>query len=281
LTAQLLQLADGDSSSPVVTFGLPLLAVALSPLTSLITFRVVKRRELAEERRNDVLREGELAAAKRADDLEERIRTETLRWAGPILSAVDDLRSRLRNILQQAGHVALDPEWQPRADWSVTYEYFLDTTLYLSAVYFGYVELLRQSLSLEFFRSQQEKDQLFEALFKVSSTLSSYPPPWPSKGVDRQVFYLEQRAIGQLVALWDTDSPRCLTYPEFTARLADPVFSAHIEPLRRLLDGVAPGVDARWIRLKHTGEALDELAEFCKRLMTLGRGPSPSGSVVN
>lgn len=262
-------IADGSSVSPVVTFGLPILAVFLSPLTSWLTLRVVKRRELAEQRRSDVIREHELGAVREEQERKERVRRETLRWAGPILNTVDDLRHRLRNILENAGYLALDPEWQPPQDWSMTHEYFLNSTMYLFAAYFSYTELLRSSLSLEFFRSQKDKDELFGALRNVGAILTAYPAHWSHGEKDRQVFRLQQRAIGESTALPNADAPRCLSYPEFTARLADPAYAAHMQPLRALLLKAAPDSDGRWTRLQHVRQALDDLAAACQRLLSI------------
>jgi hypothetical protein len=271
----LIQAAAADDSVPLaVTIGLPVLgAVVLSPLTSLITFRLVKRRELAAELENEVKKDEELTASRDRHELEERIREETLRWAVPILSAVDDLRHRLRNLLR-SGYPPLDPTWQPTPEWSITHEYFLTSTMYLFAAYFGYTELLTRSLSLEFFRSQKDKDKLYDALKTVTETANVYPAPdeWPQKPGDCQLFRLQQRAIGELTAVWDSQAPRCLTYPEFMANLADPLFAAHFEPLRALIIAIKPNADGRWVRLTYLRTELDNLAKVCRALLVLPEG---------
>jgi hypothetical protein len=267
--------ATADDSVPLaVTIALPILgAVILSPLTSLITFRLVKRRELAAELEKEVKTDEALAASHDRRELEERIRQETLRWAGPILSAVDDLRHRLRNLLTD-GYRPLDPAWQPKAEWSITHEYLLSSTMYLFAAYFGYTELLTRSLSPEIFRSLQKKDKFYGALNAVADTANVYPVPdeWSYTPGDCQVFRLQQRAIGELTAVWDSEAPRCLTYPEFMANLADPVFAAHFEPLRALVIGIEPHADGRWVRLAHLRTELDNLAEVCRSLLVLPEG---------
>lgn len=117
----------------------------------------------------------------------ERVRQETLKWANPILEAVRNLRSRLDNILDN-GYPALSPNWQPTSGWSLTHDYFLTSTLYLFAVYFGYVESLRRSISFEMSQAEEDKDQMFEELDRVSSALGRFPPKWACDGPDAQVF---------------------------------------------------------------------------------------------
>ncbi len=55
---------------------------------------------------------------------EERIRKEIIRWANPILGAVQELNSRLDNILDNSGYLVLSKNYERRInkDWSVSYD---------------------------------------------------------------------------------------------------------------------------------------------------------------
>ena len=61
----------------------------------------------------------------------DRIRDEITRWANPILGSVEGLEARLENTLSKDGYLALSPNAQDRInpEWSVTYEYFLPSTV--------------------------------------------------------------------------------------------------------------------------------------------------------
>jgi hypothetical protein len=288
--AEAISAATSSTATPAwVTFALPLLAVVLSPLTAWLTFKFVKKRELAESLRieiqklelvkkpelattlrNELEREAQVAALTEAGKRRERVRQEVLRWANPILAAVDGLRYRLANILNEAGYMALDPSWKGRQNWSMSYDYFMNSSLYLFATYFGYVELLRQSVNFELFESAYEKDEFFNGVQKVSSSLSAFPAPWPCEGSDVQVFRLQQQALGELMISGLPDHPRCLTYPNFLNRLQDEDFKLHLDPLRELLNSVAPQpTDCRWQRLEVALDALTSLAGTCRRLLTV------------
>ena len=79
----------------------------------------------------------------------DRIRTEILRWSNPILGAVTDLRARLVNILKDKAHLALRRTRPSELsdDWSITYEYFMPSTLFLFAQYFHWVQRLKVEMS--------------------------------------------------------------------------------------------------------------------------------------
>lgn len=251
------RLADKTDSSTSVAIGLSLAAVVLSPLTAWLTYRFVTLPRM--------LRESE---EKRTADRDDRVRTETRRWAAPIQASVQDLRFRLHNIVEDGGYVPLSPEWVPRRDWSITFDHFRTSTMYLFSVYFCYTELFRTSLSFELFRSQKDKDALLDAVVQVSSALGSYPAPWGAAPVDTQVFRLQQRAIGQLVAVPEADPPRCMTYPEFFAKHDDVEFARHVEPLSMLLTGVSPAQgDGRLARLEQVRDGLVALEKVCSHIL--------------
>jgi hypothetical protein len=138
------------------------------------------------------------AMYRRREQRKERIREEVLRWANPILGSVRSLGSRLENILDQDLYVALDrkAEWSLSEDWAIDRVYAVESTLFVFAEYFAWVQLLHEKMSFELFESEETKDEFFDAVWKVSGALSKWPDT-RVKGKDRdaQVFVLQQRAI--------------------------------------------------------------------------------------
>jgi hypothetical protein len=213
----------------------------------------------------------ELQAVAKSD---ERIRLEILTWANPILEAVNDLESRLRNILTTKGFQALRPGFTD-PQWSVSHEYFLDSTLFLFAQYFCWTHMLQQELSFELFRSQKEMKDFFARISAVSGKLSDFPPyfnaekkEYDGSGNDTQVFRLQQRAIGEMLAARREERRSCRAYSWFLTKLKDPDFSAAFDPLRKLLVATK-SEERRWKRLIDTHVALVELQQECSRLLQL------------
>lgn len=215
----------------------------------------------------------ELQAVAKSD---ERIRMEIVTWANPILEAVNGLESRLTNILTTKGFEALDPAFTAK-EWSVTHDYFLDSTLFLFAQYFCWTQMLQQELSFELFRSQKEMKDFFAHISKVSGKLSDFPPffdaakqaqEYKGTGSDTQVFRLQQRAIGELLAAHRQDRRTCRSYAWFLTKLTDKDCSAAFNPLRKLLIKVKSG-ERRWERLSDTRLALIEVQKVCSRLLQL------------
>lgn len=235
------------------------------------------------EARRDMKVADHQAALDERTAQEQRIREEVLRWTNPVLDAVDALESRLKNILNDGLHRALHKGRKDRPvnpDWAVSYEYVLPTTLYLFANYFAWIRLLQEKLSFELFESEQVKKRFFDAMWRVSKTLSDWPRPevrgW---GRDAQVFALQQRAIGEAVIRRDTDRGRPMTIPEFLSAYGnknEPTFNAILQPLRELLEELERD-SQRWARLSLTLTELHAFGEECRALLKLG-GPSHDGS---
>jgi len=135
--------------------------------------------------------------------------------------------------------------------------------------------MLHQELSFELFRSQAEMRTFFAKVDKVSSKLSDFPPFFEGKekeyegtGQDEQVFRLQQRAIGEILAARRGNRRACRSYAYFRTKLVDRDFSSVFDPVRRLIDKLKPE-DRRWKRLVDTHAALTELQGECNRLLKL------------
>lgn len=286
--------AGSNAISPGRLVLAAVISIIASIITAWLTFQFVKRRELAEALQNEVkklelVKRPEMALALENElkqqrqllileeqrDRETRTRQEILRWANPILGAVEGLESRLKNILQDHLFVALDPgqagiKRPVRPDWAVSYDYTMPSTLFLFADYFAWIRLLQEQLSSELFKSQETEDRFFKAIWAVTSALSRWPMEGiVGKGQDAQVFFLQQRAIGEFLIHRDGEKARSMTVPEFLEALdRDQHFRTILDPLYVLLEAVKPETK-RWSRLEKTLEALHDLRNECRDLLQL------------
>jgi len=230
--------------------------------SSWLTYRFVKRQELIH------IQKLESEKQKR-----ERIRREIIRWANPVLSSVQSLQSQLRNILERDGYLAMRKDYkeQINSNWSISYDYFMNSLPFLFGQYFAWTQILRDELNFELFETQNEKDIFFQSIHRVSRALSSFPPSHHllCQGKDTQVFALQQRAMGELLILREEDNKRCMSYPDFVENIKTEKFQQHFLPLIVLLDGVNPDEDCRWKRLEDTTVALKNLEKVCKELLNI------------
>jgi hypothetical protein len=209
-----------------------------------------------------------LAASSR----EERIRQEIERWANPILDAVEGLEARLNNILSEDADAALSevPKKPIPLGWSITYKYFLTSTVFLFAQYFCYVRLLRERLRFDLFRGQGgDKDIFLNHIRAVDKTLSDWPLKElgdPPPAADRQIFNLEQRAIGEVMSTGEGDAAHCIDYSTFMERWEDELFKSKLAPLREFLEGLQHD-DTRGKRLQLMLTKVKDLKQECRRIL--------------
>lgn len=199
---------------------------------------------------------------------EERLRNEVLRWANPILGAVSDLRARLSNILRRQAYPALsrNPATAVDTNWSITYDYFMPSTLFLFAQYFYWVRRLQVEISFELFETQADKDLFMNRLRNVGDALGKWPLHDECDGTDRQVFALQQRGIGEAMMV-RADGGRCVGFDEFMDSWEDTPLVSHLSPLRALLEDVMPGATCRWRRLESIDKALEDLETHCRDIL--------------
>jgi len=204
------------------------------------------------------------AASARND----RLRAEVLRWANPILGAIRELEHRLFNILEDHAEVALSPSKDVAQGWSIRYDYFMPSTLYLFAQYFYWVRRLQVEMSFELFETQADKDKFFEHIRAVGGALGNHPMDnWKgSDAGDTQVFSLQQRAIAAAMTV-RSDGARCMEVDEFMDAWLDPPLSDTLSPLKALLEGVDASSAARWFRLKQVHVALRAFEAHCVAIL--------------
>jgi hypothetical protein len=200
---------------------------------------------------------------------DERVRREIVAWANPIQDAAVSLQMRLDNILRHEGYWALHPGYTD-PDWSISYDYFLASTLYLFGQYFCWIQMLRLELSFELFRSQADKVALFQKIDAVSKALGDYDPgqKYTGSGNDTQVFRLQQRGIGELFAIRRDGKRACRGYAHFLSKLPDAEYQRLFEPVSRLVDRLQEK-EKRWQRLEATLAALQALIAHCEAVLKL------------
>ena len=237
----------------------------------------LKQKEIVATMLGDIEVQRQIQAGLQEKEKQDRIREQIIKWANPILRAVEDLNHRLGNILDK-GYLALNEHGQFASQWSITYAYFMPSTLYLFAQYFAWIQMLREHLSFELFQTEHTKVEFFKRIHAVGQPLAGFAHGTPNdcRGEDRQVFRLQQRVIGELLILRDSHSPRCMSYSDFLEKLLEPSFERHLEPLRVFLEKVNPDDNCRWRRLEETRKALCTLMEYCEQILKL---PEESQSV--
>jgi hypothetical protein len=187
---------------------------------------------------------------------------------------------RLKNIIKDGAYIALseNSKGQIYSNWSIDYEYFFNSTLYLFAQYFAWTRLLEEGLSIELFKSIQEKEKLWNALENVKTCLSVYPSKYGGNGRDSQVFNLQQRAIAELLIISENNSKRWMAYPEFLKKIkTNEDFEYHMKPLKDLIETILPD-EYRWRRLEAVLEALSELKKIMinSGILQIHRDPKSS-----
>jgi hypothetical protein len=212
----------------------------------------------------------DLATRSAKDD---RIREVVLRWSNPILSAIEDLEHRLDNILNQRGYPMLSSAAKPVSGWSARYDYFMPSTVYFFCQYFFWIRSLEEKLSFELFEKHEVKDKFLARIYAASSKLGDYPLE-DLKNIegdeeDRQIFKLEQRALGELMDVAVEGEPRCMGYADFMDNWSDPEVKKKLIPVTSFLEGVNPTNEHRWRRLELLLETLQGLGLECRSLLRL------------
>ena len=210
-----------------------------------------------------------------------RLQAQIQRWANPIRVAIGDLEHRLCNVLDEEGYVALSRSPSIPPNWSADYTYFMASTLYYFAQYFCWTTLLRHELGYEFFPSSEEAEVFWNSIEAVSDEISRFPygavRSTNIASVDRQVFRLQQRAIGELLVDRSSATQQVLTYREFLDRWLDPTdtrLKTHLAPLENFLADVKPQNDLRWERLKGARSQLIQFQIACNRVLNLTEADS-------
>ncbi|WP_433555841.1 hypothetical protein ACQPWY_25950 [Pseudonocardia xinjiangensis] len=156
---------------------------------------------------------------RRTLDEESKQRALVQRYQEPLARAAYDLQSRLWNILRGSFLEAHAHEPEGRG-----WRYARDSTVWLFAQYFGWVEIVRREIQFLPIGEHDESRRLQSALGKVSYVCSS----------DREIsdgtfliFGAEQRALGELIIVEGQDAEgrtrtSCMGFAAFRAAVEDP-----------------------------------------------------------
>lgn len=221
----------------------------------------------------DFMRDAVKYANESDQQRQARLHAQIQRWANPILSAINDLSHRLDNILRDA-YPTLSPGWKAPPQWSADHDYFMTSTMYYFAQYFCWVRMMQLDIGHELFRSSDDMDAFAGKIEDVANHLSRYPfdrqdaPAAASK--DRQVFRLQQRAIGELLLESPEPGRPLMSFKDFVDCCSDddkPRWRRHLAPLRAFLMDLGPADDQRWARLQAMRTELVEFRRMCNAIL--------------
>jgi hypothetical protein len=155
--------------------------------------------------------------SKRLDEARQRqAEAERLaaRYAKPLLQAAWELQGRLRNVLESKDRErkVLGPDWTPPADWPITHEYYLKSTLYMIGQLFAWIDIMKKE---EIFLplSNKQVNQEFQSL--LDDCIKAFSDSRVAPGVS--IFRQEQRAIGEQMSEESSKDKtlHCISYSTF------------------------------------------------------------------
>jgi hypothetical protein len=162
----------------------------------------------------------------------------------PLLSAVDDLGSRINNIRNDGFLFYLRARGRERTA--------LLGTLFRFAQFFGWTEILYGSFDRLRFERDKSTKAVADVLRNVGRTLSvdrlDRANPSDFTTTQLMIWREEQRAIGEVMRASD-DPPRCMSFDSFV-RKYDSHFSAWFETFAAQLDPVSTPCSDRFAELQ-------------------------------
>lgn len=236
-----------DSLLTIIALLLSVASVVVTGLFSVRTQRLSHELEAERDQRHE-----EQSALKAAERVYE-----------PLAQAAAELQSRIFNIVE-TGWIGMQKRYESHGDYAVA------STAYLFAHYFGWIEVRRQAVLSSSGEGGRDQDvqKLIDGVLKTLRR---------SEGSDAFLFFTtEQRAIGELMASWETVAetglriPQVLGYAAFVDRYRhDDAFRAWFAPIDIGMELVSTGDNQRLVAIQHALVALiDELDP--KRRYTAG-----------
>lgn len=221
----------------------------------------------------DLAREGYRVSVESEKQRIERLRAQTQRWALPIQGAIEDLRHRLNDVINNDGYLMLDEATTKVEGWSADYRYYMSSTVYYFAQYFCWTRLMQQQLGHDLFDSTGNMRKFIEYVNDIGDIIGRFPfdPEGDAEDTaDFQVFRLQQRAIGELLLTRQASGEQVMTYREFLDKWTtqdDAAFKQHIAPVIQFLDKLQPNKDLRWTRVTSLLEELGSFSSLCEVLL--------------
>jgi hypothetical protein len=249
-----------------------IVALIFALISSSATYYLVTRKKIREQMLVNIQEKSEILKNERKDQRKLRRKQEIRFWANPILNAVNCLLHRLNNILQEKEFLfeALSKNFQKKDEnWSMSYDYLMNSTLYLFGQYFAWIQILRDKVDYELFQTEIDNEDFFIQIERVTESLDKYRGDLAGEmRSDFQLYRLQQQAIGELLVNRSNGNTYVMNFSEFLQKLQDEEFSQYFEPLKDMLEDLKPKNDYRWERLKITTEKLKELQSQCTKLIT-------------
>ena len=218
----------------ILTVVLSVLSVVLSGIFGVRTTRLAHK--LEEDRARRAEEESAIKAAERVYE--------------PLAQSAAELQSRIFNIVE-TGWVPLMKRYESHGD------YALVSTAFLFAHYFGWIEARRQAVlgSSGEGRRDESVQQLIDGVLKILRRSED------SEGF--LFFTTEQRAIGELMGSWETNSETgvrtagVMGYAAFEKRYrTDPEFSKWFVPINAGMSLVSTGDVRRLVAIQRALVAL-------------------------
>lgn len=208
--------------------------------------------------------------SKRLDDEQQRqadAEKLTARYAKPLLQAAWELEGRLKDFLLEDPHYrrALKPDWQPPAEWPVTHEYYLQSTIYTIGQFFAWIDIMRKE---EIFLplSNKEVNRKFQEHLNLccKAFSNSRVAPGPS------IYRPQQRAIGeQMSELSPKDETlRCIGYSTFVSNYQNnSEYRSWFAPIEALILSLELEGDPRIKRIEAITTQLHHFVHFINTQM--------------
>lgn len=185
----------------------------------------------------------------RAEDAERIVH----RYRDPLIRAAFDLQSRLYNIAMNDFLGKYLVRGAPAEQ-----EYARESSLYVIAEYFGWVEILRREVQFLDLRDVGRNRELSERLDRISRAFLAERPD-----TTLRAFRGEQRALGEVMTHALPSGVReCIGYAAFVARRQDADFTRWFGPLAASVDRLAGAPTHGHPRLVEVQHALIDLIDF-------------------
>ncbi len=154
--------------------------------------------------------------------------------AAPICYAAYQAYRRVRNILDDGNHIALNDEWKGEPNWPMSHEYFIESTQYLFGIFFCSIELYAREIRNFIHAPKNKQKELNKYIRDAQRTL--YDVSLNDRNSrDYQVYLLEQQAMSEaLLSKGDQHTP--IGFYEFRKCLHDDEnFRLAFKPIEQLI----------------------------------------------
>lgn len=194
----------------------------------------------------------QLERSREAETKSEQLQSIMKRYRDPLLRSAFELQSRFFNILKQnlLWVYLINGTTQER-------EYTIQSTLFVIAQYFGWIEILRRDIQFLDLGNVKENRELSKLLESISGLfLTDYYRS------EFRIFRIEQRAIGELMINQKGNKLDCIGYHDFVENLQKPEFYKWFKKIENDIKKLSESDNANETRLYKIQHSLIDLMEF-------------------